>query len=136
MKTEQDIQKMIEVFEYRKNFFENSENREQNPNLPDTVEESACKLQALKWVLGDVEDLFTYPYTPKSLNLEFQCVKILDGINKEMEAKEMEKIEKAYDRVKNYYDQWHLQPDEFGLRVVNDAVDELLTVIQEELNEQ
>lgn len=48
----------------------------------------------------------------------------------------MERIERAYDRVKAYYDQWHLQPDEFGLRVVNDAVDELLTIIQEELNEQ
>lgn len=46
----------------------------------------------------------------------------------------MERIEKAYDRLKSYYDIWHLEPDEFGLRVVQDAVDELLTVIQEELN--
>ena len=136
MKSEQDIRKMIGIFEYRQNFFENLENREQNPDLPDEVEESACKVQALKWVLGEVEDLFCYPYTRKSLNLEFQCVKILDDIHKEMEAKDMEIIEKNYDRVKSYYDQWHLQPDEFGLKVVRDAVVELLNAIQEELDEQ
>ena len=119
MKSEQDIRKMIGIFEYRQNFFENLENREQNPDLPD-----------------EVEDLFCYPYTRKSLNLEFQCVKILDDIHKEMEAKDMEIIEKNYDRVKSYYDQWHLQPDEFGLKVVRDAVVELLNAIQEELDEQ
>lgn len=44
----------------------------------------------------------------------------------------MKKIEKAYDTVIKYYDNWHLEPDDFGLQVVEKAVEELLKTIRDE----
>lgn len=47
----------------------------------------------------------------------------------------MERIEKAYEKVKGYYDIWHLEPDELGLEVVQRAIVEMSKIITEVLEE-
>lgn len=88
MRTEKEILDILAVFVARKKHFEEQQNREQNPNLPDAIEESACKIQALEWVLGYVEDIFTYPLTLKSLNAELRCANLLKEINQEKESEQ------------------------------------------------
>ena len=48
----------------------------------------------------------------------------------------MERIEKAYDKLKSYYDIWQLEPDELGLEVVQRAVVEMSKIIEEVQNEE
>lgn len=46
----------------------------------------------------------------------------------------MKRIEESMDTLKKYYDNWHLEPDHFGLQVVEKATQELLTNIQKRLS--
>lgn len=88
MKTKEQILEMIKKFETRIKFIEDMRingNQTLNPNMPDSLEECASKIMALKWVIDEVDDLFAYPLTLKSLNQEKFCMNLLNEIKEETE---------------------------------------------------
>lgn len=89
MRTEKEILDVLAALKKRKEFFEEHEELETDNNMPDPIEESANKMLALLWVLGEIDDIHQYPKTRKSLNQEKMCLNILQNIyQKEKDKKE------------------------------------------------
>lgn len=89
MRTEEEIIDMMQTLKVRQNFFEYQEQKEgiSKHIYPDPIDDAACKILTIKWVLGVIDDLFVYPDTRTKYNQELLCLNILQEIKEEEKQK-------------------------------------------------